>query len=1111
MENDVVAQIGTATHSESQPTSLAELLRSPNRWPDTSALLDEALDLEGDARDAWLQALRATQPQQAALIERILSQESDIQREGFLKRPSSFHRLLVASGAETKLTEPPHTSDQPDQFGAYRLIRELGRGGMGVVWLASRTDGQLDRLVALKTLANIGNRIDLRQRFLRERDILSRLAHPNIARLYDAGTSEQGQPFLVLEYVEGLPINEYCETHALSIRERVALFRQVVEAVEYAHQKFIIHRDLKPTNILVTAEGDVRLLDFGIAKLIERESHTAPETALTVFGGKSLTLEYASPEQIRGEPLTAATDVYSLGVILYELLTGSRPHRPARPSPAALEEEILHTEIAWPSEWLRSRPTTGIASTNSTATRTTLRELRGDLDAIVMMSLARKVRDRYNSAASLAEDLAAWDKGLPVLAKPESRLARATRFVERYRLFVAASAAVLVALSSGLAIAWWQAGLAKISQNLAQQASQKAQQQATRADSEALRAREEAVRSNAEKLRADAEALRAQVSARAATESAALAVRNEQLARSAQSVATQQATLARDQQRLAEQEAEKSTATKVFLQNLLNRNSTEQADPRKAQQVTVRELLDQGTAQVLNNNILKPETRIELLGTLRALHSQLGLDARAEELANKAIEIARGIDDGKNHALLRAMVTSLTGLRHSGNPKERERLLAEVGKVIETSSGVPPTMRAEYLLQYSIYLRERDAKKAELTGRESLDLFGQQEPQTIDHARALDNIGVLLQRRSANEEALPFLNESIAIRRKNADASTLLIQPLAHRSTTLFEMSRIEESERDLREALSIARTKLGENHIDTFHVQARLGNFFGYIGRYRDAAETMDGLVDRMIRVLGREERFHLPIIANNVAVVSRAVGNLDRAKIENDLALELWGKYDPNTRNHSIALREKANQKAITGPVDEALALFDESMAMDVVSRGRPFINTILEKTTLLLRLNRLDEATVSLSDADKQSRLIAPFALITKSFIDAQLLHARGKPREAVERFESILREADQGRAPALTLRSRAPLQVELGAALCDVPGRWAEGAVVLERALGSYAAMGVGGNPQLIRVHALLASCYTCMGRNTDADAQMKAGRELASRFKQLSPHLKAGLK
>ena len=276
----------------------------------------------------------------------------------------------------------------------------------------------------------------LAQRMEREREILAALEHPNIARLYDAGQSSGGRPFLALEYIEGLPIDEYCRSAdgspRFDIAGRVRLFLQVARAVAYAHGKLVLHRDLKPGNVLVTADGTARLLDFGIAKLLAEGE--ARETRLTQFAGRALSPDYASPEQIRGEPLSVASDIYSLGVVLYELLAGARPYRLTRNSRGELEEAILFADARKPSEL---------------AAPVDRRALRGDLDTIVLQAMKKAPADRYQTAYALIDDLERALDGRPVAAQADTMAYRAGKFVRRHKLAVAASALLALALTAG--------------------------------------------------------------------------------------------------------------------------------------------------------------------------------------------------------------------------------------------------------------------------------------------------------------------------------------------------------------------------------------------------------------------------------------------------------------------------------------------------------------------------------------------------------------------------------------------------------------------------------------------------------------------------------------
>jgi serine/threonine-protein kinase len=394
-------------------------------------LLREALEMPPPARAAWLQTLAEADARLGPTLKRLIEQADAQGTTDFLATLPKLDALAL-DDAEGRAAA--------DQIGPYRLIRLLGRGGMGSVWLAERIDGALKRQVALKLPLAAANP-QFRERLLRERDVLAALEHPNIARLYDAGFASDGQPYLALEYVEGEPIDKYVGAHKLGLGARLAAFAQVATAVAYAHGRLVLHRDLKPGNILVSSDGRVRLLDFGIAKLMDEEG--TRETALTQIGGRALTPGYAAPEQILGEPLTVAADVYSLGVLLYELLTGTRPYKLKHDSRWALEEAIVAADPPAPS----------VAATDPSLRR----RLKGDLDTIVLKALKKAPAERYATAAALVEDIDRFLTGVPVHARPDSLGYRAHKFILRNKLAAGAALAVLLALSGGLGVALWQA------------------------------------------------------------------------------------------------------------------------------------------------------------------------------------------------------------------------------------------------------------------------------------------------------------------------------------------------------------------------------------------------------------------------------------------------------------------------------------------------------------------------------------------------------------------------------------------------------------------------------------------------------------------------------
>ena len=327
--------------------------------------------------------------------------------------------------------------------GPYHLLDLVGRGGMGAVYLAERVDGELTQRVAVKILRPGRDSAQLRQRFLAERQILATLSHPGIASLLDAGHTEDGQPYLVMEYIDGMPIDEYAKT--LDLKGKLALFLRVCKAVSYAHQNLIVHRDIKPSNILVDSGGDPKLLDFGIAKLLEEEGSNQPATITREAG--ALTPEYASPEQVAGGPVTTSTDEYALGVLLYVLLTGQHPAGPGPHSYVDLLKAIVDTE----PPRLSDVPAPAMKGESVAATRRIRREFRGDLDTILAKALKKAPQERYPSVAALADDIRRHLKHEPISARPDTVVYRASRFLRRHRTAAALGALALLSAVAGVA------------------------------------------------------------------------------------------------------------------------------------------------------------------------------------------------------------------------------------------------------------------------------------------------------------------------------------------------------------------------------------------------------------------------------------------------------------------------------------------------------------------------------------------------------------------------------------------------------------------------------------------------------------------------------------
>jgi len=432
-------------------------------------IFDSVSEREADEQAASLAQVCGADAAVLTEVERLLLAHR--QTANFLETPPLVDSARFRQGDWEEIVEGR-------RIGPYELRREIGHGGMSAVYLAERADDVIRKQVAIKLVWPGLSGAEIERRFRQERQILANFDHPNIARLLDAGTTEDGWPYVVMEYIDGLPITDYCTERKFSIKERLKLFQDVCAAVQFAHQNLVVHRDLKPSNILVTAEGAVKLLDFGIAKLLGPERH--PE-ALTRDGLYLMTPEYASPEQIRGAETTTASDIYSLGVVLYELLTGERPYQLKGLAPYEAPQVVCESEVERPS----ARVARSVKAGESFAERDSAklrRNLSGDLDKIALKALGKDPRNRYSSAALLSEDIRRHLAGEPVEARPQTFVPRAARFIKRYKLLVASTLVVVLTLVGGIlasqrqkrraeALAWQNRQLLYAAQiSLAQQA-----------------------------------------------------------------------------------------------------------------------------------------------------------------------------------------------------------------------------------------------------------------------------------------------------------------------------------------------------------------------------------------------------------------------------------------------------------------------------------------------------------------------------------------------------------------------------------------------------------------------------------------------------------------
>lgn len=441
----------------------------PDNWNKVKEVLDDVLSLPPSERITYLKSCNATR-EVCAEVESLLAFEeasADLMQLSAVEFSQSF-----IDGHDDGLTG--------QQVGPYKIVSEIGHGGMGAVYLAERADGKFSQRVALKLLKREMNTSALRRRFEQEREILASLEHPNIARLLDAGTTDDKIPFFAMEYVEGRAIDDFCNANALDLNARLDLFRQVCSSVDFAHRNLVVHRDLKPSNILVTEDGTPKLLDFGISKFV---LPYAADGAATVTKLGAMTPSYASPEQLRNESVTTSSDIYSLGVILYELLSGHRPFAASEGNLQDIYKAVLDTDPPLPSAAADIVSTTGpsharlepapagVAVDGATrhdlsrytapqALRVKPHYLRGDLDNIVLKALKKEPERRYLSAENLAEDIKRHQDGLPVTARPDTFSYRAEKFIRRNSYSVLAGALILVAIVAGLVATLWQARVA---------------------------------------------------------------------------------------------------------------------------------------------------------------------------------------------------------------------------------------------------------------------------------------------------------------------------------------------------------------------------------------------------------------------------------------------------------------------------------------------------------------------------------------------------------------------------------------------------------------------------------------------------------------------------
>jgi serine/threonine-protein kinase len=803
----------------------------PDRWQRVQEIFGHAAELAPLARDAYLSEQVGDDDELRREVESLLA--ADSVSEEFLEQPALPGRIsqILAAGPSEKVE---------GRIGPYRLLRKLGEGGMSRVYLAVRDDG-FQRLVGLKVIRRGLKSEDLLHRFRTERQILAGLDHPNIAKLLDGGSTEDNLPYFVMEHIDGIPVDEYCDRNRLTVFQRLQLFLDICAAVQYAHQNLVVHRDIKTSNILVTADGSAKLLDFGIAKLLKPEQFPVP-VELTATMMRPMTPFYASPEQIQGRTITTASDVYSLGVLLYKLLTGHLPYQIEARTPREVERAVVDTPPERPStaisrvETLPARgddeqETTISAETVSRARSVQPHQLKriltGDLDTILLAALRKEPQRRYGTVEQFAEDVRRSLAGLPVRAHKDSLGYRARKFVQRNRVPIGVAATIAVLLVGFAVTMARQASRIALERDAAQRERDRAEQVVTFLQ-EIFRVsdpHEEGGKS---------------ITAREILDSGAQRVSRE----------------------LRDQPEVQATLMQAIGNVYRNLGLYDLAEPLLREALSIRRSVlgddHPAVAQSLNN--------------LGVVLRQRGDYDGAEPLFNEALERRRQLYPEGDHPDLAESLNNLALLyQERGRYPVAEGLLREAIAIQRTVSGGSGAELASLLANLGILLTEvGEWAGAEPPFREALDL--RREALGEDHALvadSLNDLGVFLGIQGDLESAEELLREALAMRRRslNQDNPTLA-ESINNLGRLLREKGDFAGAEELYREAIAIREHQLGRDHrLVAIHIH-NLGQVLQAQGKLAQAeVQLRDSLAIR-IRLLGEEH--------NDVGVSYMALGDL-------------------------------------------------------------------------------------------------------------------------------------------------------------------------------------------------------------------------------------------
>lgn len=915
---------------------------SPERWREVESLLDAAFDRAPEERAAFLEEACADDPELRQIVIRLL--EADGDAGAFLEQPAG---IWAASFLETGPSNAPPSPPTPGvgaHVGPYRLVRELGRGGMGVVYLAQRADEQFDQEVAIKLIAHRDTERVV-QRFRSERQILAQLQHPNIARLFDGGVTEDDQPYFVMEYVQGEPIDVYCDENELSIDERLELFGTVIAAVEHAHRNLVVHRDLKPSNVLVDPNGRVKLLDFGIAKILSAEGEEV--ASQTGVSGLRMTPAYASPEQVRGEPVSTATDVYQLGVLAYELLSGHRPHRFETNAPMEVAKKISEEIPDPPSKVVdQERTLTHSDGTTETITpdavsrvRTTdpstlRRRLAGDLDAVVMNALRKDPEDRYASAGALGNDLQRYRSSLPVEARPPTAGYRARTFLRRHS-WGATVVAAFLALVIGFSVLYTTQVSAE--RDRAQNEAQKAERVSD------FLADLFVASSPFEEVKGDT------LMARDLLRRGARRI-DQTLDEEPEVQAEMMQTIGEVYKDRGNYERADTLLTQAYTQwsGLLSPPAPELAKNLRLQSALRNDQGQYAVAESLAREALQMdraihgsihETVADDLFLIGLAQQEQGHYAVAESLHQEALDIRRTVLPETDVTVARSLGELERAVAAQGNYAAAESLQHAALRLNRQIYGRNHPRVAQDLHDVG-YLERRQGKyeEAERDYRKAVEVLRETlGPSHPELANPLNNLGILLAVQGRYREATPYFRKALAIRRSHyGEAHPSVANSFHTMGRLMLELGRLDSARTYAEKALRVETAAVGRMHSEVAVKLDLLGRIYEEQGRYSRAERTYrEALsIEREIRD-GAHRRVAAEL--SNVAHVLMKKGEGPEAEplLRNALAMNrrILGFDHPQTATKMRALGRLLTQ---LGRYDEAESRLLEALSIEKGAYG-------------------------------------------------------------------------------------------------------------------------------------------------------------------------------